>query len=81
MLGHLFRSQQFQNGETELVILVTPHLAKPIDAKAVRLPTEKFVEPSDLDFYLLGKTKGREPGRAVPVSLGVSEGRFGHDLH
>ncbi|GLZ89052.1 pilus assembly protein CpaC [Metapseudomonas resinovorans] len=80
VLGHLFRSQQFQNGETELVILVTPHLAKPIDAKTVRLPTEKFVEPSDLDFYLLGKTKGREAGRAVPVSLGVSEGRFGHDL-
>lgn len=80
VLGHLFRSQQFQNGETELVILVTPHLAKPIDAKTVRLPTEKFVEPSDLDFYLLGKTKGREPGRTVPVSLGVSEGRFGHDL-
>ncbi|MFC5695756.1 type II and III secretion system protein family protein [Pseudomonas sp. GCM10022186] len=80
ILGHLFRSQQFQNGETELVILVTPHLAKPIDARTVRLPTEKFVEPSDLDFYLLGKTKGREPGRPVPVSLGVSEGRFGHDL-
>ncbi|WP_052659254.1 type II and III secretion system protein family protein [Pseudomonas sp. LFM046] len=80
VLGHLFRSQQFQNGETELVILVTPHLAKPIDAKTVRLPTEKFVEPSDMDFYLLGKTKGREPGRTVPVSLGVSEGRFGHDL-
>lgn len=80
VLGHLFRSQQFINGETELVILVTPHLAKPVDARTVRLPTEKFVEPSDLDFYLLGKTKGREAGRPVPVSLGVSEGRFGHDL-
>ncbi|WGV21650.1 type II and III secretion system protein family protein [Pseudomonas putida] len=81
ILGHLFRSQSFINGETELVILVTPHLAKPVDAKAVRLPTEKFVEPSDLDFYLLGKTKGSEPGRAVPVSLGVSGGNFGHDLN
>lgn len=80
VLGHLFRSQQFVNGETELVILVTPHLAKPVDAKTVRLPTERFVEPSDLDFYLLGKTKGNGPGRNVPVSLGVSEGRFGHDL-
>ncbi|QEY64030.1 type II and III secretion system protein family protein [Metapseudomonas lalkuanensis] len=80
VLGHLFRSQQFINGETELVILVTPHLAKPVDARTVRLPTEKFVEPSDQDFYLLGKTKGREAGRPVPVSLGVSEGRFGHDL-
>lgn len=80
VLGHLFRSQEFVNGETELVILVTPHLAKPIDARSVRLPTEKFVEPSDLDFYLLGKTKGRQPGRQVPVSLGVSEGSFGHDI-
>ncbi|WP_241507428.1 type II and III secretion system protein family protein [Pseudomonas sp. AFG_SD02_1510_Pfu_092] len=81
ILGHLFRSQSFINGETELVILVTPHLAKPVDAKAVRLPTERFVEPSDRDFYLLGKTKGSEPGRAVPVSLGVSGGNFGHDLN
>jgi pilus assembly protein CpaC len=80
VLGHLFRSQEFVNGETELVILVTPHLAKPIDARTVRLPTEKFVEPSDLDFYLLGKTKGRQMGRQVPVSLGTSEGSFGHDL-
>ncbi|WP_339460489.1 type II and III secretion system protein family protein [Pseudomonas sp. EA_105y_Pfl2_R69] len=80
VIGHLFRSQEFISGETELVILVTPHLAKPIDARTVRLPTENFVEPSDLDFYLLGRTKGREVGRPVPVSLGVSEGSFGHDL-
>jgi pilus assembly protein CpaC len=80
VLGHLFRSQEFVNGETELVILVTPHLAKPIDARSVRLPTEKFVAPSDVDFYLLGKTKGRQMGRQVPVSLGTSEGSFGHDL-
>lgn len=81
VLGQLFRSQEYINGETELVILVTPHLAKPVDARNVRLPTEKFVEPSDLDFYLLGKTKGRQLGRQVPVSLGVSEGSFGHDLN
>lgn len=81
VLGHLFRSQQFINGETELVILVTPHLAKPVDASKVKLPTDRFVEPSDADFYLLGKTKGHPfAGRPVPVSLGVSEGNFGHDL-
>src|SRR3990167_6823103 len=80
VLGHLFRSQEFINGETELVILVTPHLAKPLDARSVRLPTEKVVAPGDMDFYLLGRTKGRDMGRPVPVSLGVSEGSFGHDL-
>ena len=80
VIGHLFRSQEFIKGETELVILVTPHIAKPVDAKLVRLPTERFVEPSDMDFYLLGKTKGQGPDRAVPVSLGVTGSSFGHDL-
>ncbi len=80
VLGQLFRSQQFIHGETELVILVTPYLAQPVDARTVRLPTENFVEPSDAEFYLLGKTKGSAPGRVVPASLGISEGRFGHDL-
>ncbi|MDH1053433.1 type II and III secretion system protein family protein [Aquipseudomonas alcaligenes] len=80
VLGHLFRSQEFIKGETELVILVTPHLAKPVDANLVRLPTENFVEPGDLDFYLLGKTKGDQAGRPVPVSLGVTGSSFGHDL-
>ncbi|MDX1368985.1 type II and III secretion system protein family protein [Pseudomonas sp.] len=81
VIGHLFRSQEFISGETELVILVTPHLAQPIDARSVRLPTEKIVAPGDVDFYLLGRTKGRETGRPVPVSLGTSEGSFGHDLN
>ncbi|MBC9250479.1 pilus assembly protein CpaC [Pseudomonas alcaligenes] len=80
IIGNLFRSQEFIKGETELVILVTPHIAKPVDAKLVRLPTEKFVEPSDMDFYLLGKTKSDQPGRTVPVSLGVTGSSFGHDL-
>ncbi|MEO4046571.1 type II and III secretion system protein family protein [Pseudomonas sp. CAU 1711] len=80
VIGHLFRSQEFIKGETELVILVTPHIAKPVDANLVRLPTERFVEPSDRDFYLLGKTKGEGPDRAVPVSLGVTGSSFGHDL-
>ncbi|MBD9425747.1 type II and III secretion system protein family protein [Pseudomonas sp. PDM15] len=80
VIGHLFRSQEFIKGETELVILVTPHIAKPVDAKLVRLPTEKFVEPGDMDFYLLGKTKSDHPGRSVPVSLGVTGSTFGHDL-
>jgi len=55
ILGQLFRSQEFQKGETELVILVTPRLAKPVDRSKIRLPTDGFVEPSDLSYYLLGR--------------------------
>jgi pilus assembly protein CpaC len=58
ILGALFRSSQFQKGQTELVILVTPHLAKPVAPGSVTLPTDKFVEPSDADFYLRGRIEG-----------------------
>lgn len=44
VLGHQFRRQEFVNGETTLVILVTPHLDKLVDVRSARLPAEKFVE-------------------------------------
>jgi pilus assembly protein CpaC len=59
VLGALFRSQEFIKGETELLILVTPHLAKPIGPGDIRLPTEGFAEPGDMSWYLLGRTEGR----------------------
>ncbi|MGH6934192.1 MAG: type II and III secretion system protein family protein, partial [Dongiaceae bacterium] len=58
VLGALFRSSQFQKGQTELVILVTPHLARPVAPGSVTLPTDKFIEPSDADFYWKGKLEG-----------------------
>jgi pilus assembly protein CpaC len=58
ILGQLFTSQSYQNSETELVIFVTPHLVKPITADKIRLPTDKFVDPSDEEFYLMGRTEG-----------------------
>jgi pilus assembly protein CpaC len=58
ILGALFRSSDYQKGQTELVILVTPHLAKPVAPGSVTLPTDKFVDPSDADFYLWGRTEG-----------------------
>jgi len=42
ILGNLFRSRQFRKGETELVIIVTPYLVKPVDAKDIKLPTDGF---------------------------------------
>ena len=59
VIGALFRSQEFIKGETELLILVTPHLAKPLDKNEIRLPTDGFAEPSDFDWYLMGRTEGR----------------------
>jgi pilus assembly protein CpaC len=64
ILGHLFRSQRFQKGETELVILVTPKLAKPIRPEDIKLPTDAIREPSSSEFFLEGRIEGREKAGA-----------------
>lgn len=60
VLGALFRSQQFLSGESELVILVTPRLAKPVDVKKLALPTDGFIPASDAEFFLLGRDESSE---------------------
>jgi pilus assembly protein CpaC len=72
ILGVLFRSTNYQRNETELVTLVTPHLVKPMAPGAARLPTDKWIEPSDVDVYLLGLEQGRtkptsKPAPAAPL--------------
>jgi pilus assembly protein CpaC len=61
ILGTLFRSQSFQKGQTELVILVTPKLAKPVSPSDVRLPTDAVIDPSNIDFFLRGRMEGTPP--------------------
>ena len=86
ILGALFRSTSFQKNETELVIIVTPHLVKPVDMAKQTLPTDQYVEPNDFEFYLLGSLEGlgepsaRRSGGALPPRPDQSglEGDFGH---
>lgn len=59
VLGQLFTSQEFQKSQTELVIFVTPRLARPMPTSRPKLPTDRFVEPDDVDFYLMGRTESR----------------------
>jgi pilus assembly protein CpaC len=61
VLGLLFRSQQFQRDETELVLIVTPHLVKPLTGE-LPLPTDSFVEPNAWEFFFLGAMEGRREG-------------------
>jgi pilus assembly protein CpaC len=69
ILGALFRSQSFEREETELVILVTPRIVRPLPAgTALQLPTDRILEPGDGDFFLLGKSESRQiPGPALPL--------------
>ena len=61
ILGYLFRSQSYQKGETELVILVTPRLAKPIKPADIKLPTDAVTDPTSAQFFLGGKIEGSKP--------------------
>ena len=54
IIGSLFRSTSFQKGETELLIVVTPRLVKPIRPDQVRLPTDRVEDPDVLDTLLVG---------------------------
>jgi pilus assembly protein CpaC len=87
VLGALFRSQDFLNQESELVITVTPRLAKPMAPGDVRLPTDNFVEPNDAQFFLMGKLEGRRrrgadesPAESPAPSGGGTEANFGQRL-
>jgi pilus assembly protein CpaC len=78
VLGALFRSTSFSKNETELVVVVTPHLVKPLDMAKQTLPTDPYVEPRDLEFYLFGSMEGR--GKPNPGRGSGLEGQFGHIL-
>jgi pilus assembly protein CpaC len=55
VLGALFRSRDFQNDETELVVIVTPYLTEPTDPQSLRSPDGGYVTPRDARTVFFGK--------------------------
>lgn len=55
VLGALFRSRDFENDESELVVLVSAYLVEPNAASAFAAPTDGFVAPTDPETLLLGR--------------------------
>ena len=66
VLGTLFKSDNFRRGETELVIVVTPYLVKPVSANQIALPTDAFQNGGDLGRIFLGKVTDGETGGERP---------------
>jgi pilus assembly protein CpaC len=63
MLGALFRSDGFQRQETELVIVVTPYIVKPVsDPNALHMPTDGWRTPNDLERILYLRQMGSGNG-------------------
>ncbi len=55
ILGALFRSRDYQRQETELMIIVTPYLAKTLRPDQISKPDDGFTDPSDPQSWLLGR--------------------------
>jgi pilus assembly protein CpaC len=66
ILGSLFRSTNYRRGETELVIVVTPYLVNPVDDSRIKLPTDGYSAPNELQRLLGNMDTGQHKGPARP---------------
>ncbi|QAZ66629.1 type II and III secretion system protein family protein [Solidesulfovibrio carbinolicus] len=81
VLGNLFKSSSYQKDQSELVILITAHLVKPLNKKDMILPTDGVHEPDDLEFFLGIKrpqAAAGAPGGAITRTGAEIDGDFGH---
>lgn len=76
VLGTLFRSVNYQRGQTELVIFVSVHLVTPVSQDAdLILPTDRVLIPSESELFLFGETTGAQ----VPGIIGTGfDGDYGY---
>lgn len=75
VLGALFRSTEYQQAKTELLIIVTPRLVKPL-APNYALPTDSLKAPSKVDLLLHGKFEGSsesKPAAAPQTDMPVAK--------
>ncbi|TNC70939.1 type II and III secretion system protein family protein [Rubellimicrobium roseum] len=64
VLGALFRSAEYQRAQTELVIIITPHLVTPTRGEALALPTDRVRPPSERDLFLFGRVEAAQAPRS-----------------
>lgn len=70
VLGALFRSADYERQQSELVIIITPHLVTPVRGEALALPTDRVRPPSESELFLLGSTAA---GSAAPTQGAAGE--------
>ena len=83
VLGALFRSAEFERNQTELVIIITPHLVTPTRGEALALPTDRVRPPSERDLFLFGRVSSDDAlptGAAGEVARQDFSGSYGYVL-
>lgn len=72
ILGALFRSSDFQTNKTELMVVVTPRLVKPLPPD-YKVPTDAFIPPNRSEFIMDGKMEGAPP-KELPAKVAPGAG-------
>jgi pilus assembly protein CpaC len=72
ILGSLFRSTEFRKGQTELVIVVTPYLVRPVNDSEIVLPTDGFQAPDMIEQWI-GNKENDGPGGPRPMPRAAGE--------
>jgi len=67
LLGALFKSNGWRRNETELMIVITPYLVKPVSDSSIKLPTDGLHTPNDAERVLLGRVSSKDGGTQRPV--------------
>jgi pilus assembly protein CpaC len=87
VLGQLFRSRDFNNRQTELVVIVTPYVVRAVSRRNLSRPDDGFADPSDPATYLLGRlnriygvAKPNGPVKGQVVQHGAYRGKYGFIL-
>ncbi|MGD9967754.1 MAG: type II and III secretion system protein family protein [Hyphomonadaceae bacterium] len=79
VIGSLFRSRDFINNETELVVIVTPYLVRPTAPENLRTPADGFMNPSEPESLLTGRLNSiYRPARSEAGEQQTLQGPHGH---
>jgi pilus assembly protein CpaC len=81
VLGALFRSSAYQKDESDLVIIVTPHLVQPAPPGArLATPLDNTVPTHEVDFFLMGQMEQTKKYTDYVTSGGDLQGPYGYML-
>ncbi len=81
ILGALFRSADYARQQSELVVIITPHLVTPTKGDVLTLPTDRVSPPSEKDLFLFGRVAGdtrKKSGAAGEVAQQDFTGSYGY---
>ncbi|MDE2444707.1 MAG: type II and III secretion system protein family protein [Alphaproteobacteria bacterium] len=77
VLGALFRSRDFINNQTELVVIVTPHIVRSVAQKQLETPDKNFLPATDRQTILMGRLN-KVYGSAGKAPQGTYQGNVGY---